>query len=136
MWRVAPIAMWGLPVTVAALVICWNVVPGGRAWMQERASRIAYHSANRQAFTSVVRPAVDWVRGFHREHGRFPTQAEVTAHASAAWPEYGLCVWESPLSWQRTRGKAGVDFTVCVRAEEWNLYMQSWDRQTFMEWTE
>ncbi len=38
--------------------------------------------------------------------------------------------------WQRSWGRAGADFLICVHSGEWSLYGQSWDGLEWKLWTD
>jgi hypothetical protein len=131
MTRVLSFLVLGL----AACATLW-FIPGGRLWVAETLVRVADSGSNEKAYQTVVRPATDWARQFHRDHHRLPTRNEVDAHATDAWPGFSVSIYDTQPQWQRSWGQFGVDFMVCVHTGEWNLYRQSWDGREFKAWTD
>jgi hypothetical protein len=105
-------------------------------WLPEFSARIRDSASNRHAYETVVRPATDWVRAFHLQHGRLPKDAELDGYAKTNWPSFSVGIYDSPPTWQHTWGRVGADFMVCVHTGEWNLYRQSWDGGEWKAWTD
>ena len=120
---------------VASCVCLW-FVPGRRLWVGETLARVADSESNEMAYQTVVRPATDWVRQFHREHQRLPTPDELDAHATNAGPGFSVSLYDTQPQWQRSWGQLGVDFMLCVHTGEWNLYRQSWNGREWKAWTD
>jgi len=125
------------PAGVLAVAIgCLWFIPSGRLWMAETWSRLGSSNLNLRTYETVVRPAADWVRSFRLQHGRLPGAAEFSDYAKAQFPSFSVVLDDTQPSWQRSWGRQGVDFMVCVHVDEWNLYLQSWDRAEWKSWTD
>jgi hypothetical protein len=105
-------------------------------WLPEVNASVRDRSSIQQAYVLAVRPATEWVRAFHQQHGRLPTDTELDGYAKANWAGYIVGIYDSPPKWQHSWGRLGVDFMLCVHTGEWNLYRQSWDGGEWKAWTD
>lgn len=79
-------------------------------WLPGVSAGIRNRSSIQRAYKLAIRPATDWVRSFHQQRGRLPTDIELDDYAKTNWSDYIVGIYDSPPKWQRSWGRLGVDF--------------------------
>jgi hypothetical protein len=124
-------------VSVIAIVLLFPRVRKMMTYFsQESQSNRGQQNVHARTFERVLRPAAEWVRSFHRDNERLPSQAELNDSASNHGWSNMILIYTNAAAGEASWTKPGTDFVLCVHISDWNLYYQSWDAKEFKYWTD
>ena len=107
---------------------CGAVTPMDRT--QSHLLTVRIREEKEKKWRSEIKPGLEYVNAFRKEHSRLPTKEEFNRWADSMRPD----VWMLDLvvdaeTISRKGGKPGEDFAVGTWISDWYYYYQSWDHK-------
>lgn len=110
----------------------------GRYCITYVTSAVRLSSIEKRVYEKMIRPTAKWVRTFHEQEGRLPSEQEIKAFIQSH-PEFesvALGVSTNSMGSMDHLWRPGRDFVVWADVGDWNLYYNSWDGREWKEWTD
>lgn len=125
--------------SMLVLLVCIGIIwgrPMALLFIQETQSRFQQHSFHERTYENVICPTANRVRTFHTNHLRLPTQGELDQNSSNHSSVVVVLIYTNSFHGERSWGRRGIDFMLCVPIGDWSLYYRSWDGKEFKFWTD